>query len=38
VPTFARFGSPLPFSSPAACFKRNAAGDVLVMKVKERSS
>src|SRR5918998_3576924 len=38
APTFARFGSPLPLSSPAACFNRNAAGGVLVTKVNERSS
>jgi hypothetical protein len=38
VPTFARFGSPLPLSSPAACLSRNAAGGVLVINVKERSS
>src|SRR5215213_5425090 len=38
VPTFSRFGSPLPLSRPAACLSRNAAGGVLVMKMKERSS
>src|SRR5215203_888047 len=38
APTLALLGSPLPFSRPAACFRRNAAGGVLVTKVNERSS
>src|SRR5215207_2306668 len=29
VPTFSRFGSPLPLSSPAACLSRNAARGVF---------
>ena len=38
VPTFSRLGSPEPFSMPIACLIRTAAGGVLVMKVKDRSS
>ncbi len=36
--TFSRFGSPEPFSIPAASLISTAAGGVLVMKSKERSS
>ena len=32
VPTFILFGSPLPLSSPAACFRKNAAGRCLGYK------
>src|SRR3954464_1704741 len=38
VPTFSLCGSPDPFSMPAACLMSTAAGGVLTMKVKERSS
>ena len=38
VPTFSLFGSPDPFSMLMACLISTAAGGVLVMKVKERSS
>src|SRR5215210_1564994 len=38
VPTFVRFGSPEPFSTPIACRISTAAGGVLVTNVKERSS
>src|SRR5918998_2416528 len=38
VPTFSRFGLPEPLGTPAAFFKRSAAGGVLVSKVKERSA
>src|SRR3954451_3912294 len=37
-PTFSRCGSPEPFSMPMAWRMSTAAGGVLVMKVKERSS
>src|SRR5262249_6563194 len=37
-PTFSRFGSPEPFSTRSASLIRTAAGGVLVMKSKERSS
>src|SRR4051794_25377850 len=37
-PTFSRCGSPEPFSMPIAWRISTAAGGVLVMKVKERSS
>src|SRR5437016_13308264 len=37
-PTFSRFGSGEPFSSPSASLISTAAGGVLVMKVNERSS
>ena len=37
-PTFSRFGSPEPFSIPAASLISTAAGGVLVMKSNERSS
>ena len=37
-PTFSLCGSPEPFSIPAASLIRTAAGGVLVMKSKERSS
>jgi hypothetical protein len=38
APTFLRFGSPEPDSTPAAFLRRTEAGGVLRMKVKERSS
>jgi len=38
VATFSRFGSPDPFSIPAACLISSAAGDCFVTKVNERSS
>ena len=38
LPTFVRFGSPEPFSTPAASRSSTAAGGVLVTKVNERSS
>src|SRR5207302_8924624 len=37
-PTFARFGSPEPDSSPRVSLISTAAGGVLVMNVNERSS
>src|SRR6266487_1113199 len=37
-PIFSRFGSPEPFSTRSASLIRTAAGGVLVMNVKERSS
>ena len=37
-PTLATFGSPLPFSTPAALRRSTAAGGVLVMKVKLASA
>ncbi len=33
VPTFSRFGLPEPLGTPAAFFKRSAAGGVFVSKV-----
>ena len=38
VPTFSRLGSPEPFAIPSASRISTAAGGVLVMKSKERSS
>src|SRR2546423_13016305 len=38
VPTLSLFGRPDPFSTPAAFFRRSAAGGVFVSKVKERSA
>ena len=38
VATLLRFGSPEPDSIPATFLRRTAAGEVLVMKVNERSS
>src|SRR5262249_17275546 len=37
-PTFSMRAFGDPFSSPAACFKRNVVGGVFVMNVNERSS
>src|SRR3954469_11026358 len=37
-PTFSLFGLPEPLGTPAAFFKRSAAGGVFVSKVKERSA
>jgi hypothetical protein len=37
-PTFSLCGTPEPFCSPAAFLISSAAGGVLVMNVKERSS
>jgi hypothetical protein len=38
LPTFVRFGSDEPLSSPSASRMSTAAGGVFVMKVNERSS
>ncbi len=38
VATLVLLGVPDPFSTPAAFFKRTAAGGVLVMKVNDLSS
>ena len=38
LPTFVRFGSAEPLSTPAARFSSAAASGALVTKVKERSS
>ena len=36
--TFSRFGSPEPFSTPAACLISSAAGGCFVMNENDRSS
>ena len=38
LPTFSRFGTPLPFSIPAAFFSRADAGGVFYSKLKDLSS